>query len=268
MSISPADAGPAATPTLDAQFWKYMPVVRGLLQEPLATATTPVVSPTATLIGPGPINKGQTDFEELIIEQLAAGTVDAWTVNVRSSDSVTITVAPELTADIAFTVLKNDGQTIVNNHAQVSAREVETVHNLDVSSVAWIQIEVSADPASDIDYAIMVLDEVSYNFSFQGTLDFDSQRTGTLAEDTDHYWFFSATDGDTIDMRITPNGDADAYVELYGPDGSRLLTLDHNGGGEAEVLVNQIIYATGMYGIRVGEFDFDAMSYQIVVSKS
>ena len=114
----------------------------------------------------------------------------------------------------------------------------------------------------------MVLDSESYSFIFKGSLRDSSLRSDSLAVDHDHYWFFSASDGESVNMSVTPSGQGDPYLELYGPDAARLLTIDNTGSGETEPLENYSILANGMYAIRVGEFDFAEMSYQITLSKT
>lgn len=237
---------------------------------PTGTTATPTATATATTTSSGqePVNKGSPEFEDLIIANLDLDAVDAWTVNVSSSTAVTITVAPELGTDIVFTVLANDGQVLVNNRDQAAAGGVETIRDLNVANTSAIEIQVSADPARETDYALMVMDEASYSFIFEATLDFDSQRTGTLEENVDHFWFFSATDGDNIDLQITPDNDADAYVEIYGADGTRIRTIDDGDIGEVERLENYSILETGFYSIRVGEFDYGPMTYQIILDES
>ncbi len=231
---------------------------------------TPTATPTATATATGqePQDKGQLDFEDLIINELASGEVHAWNVSVSNTDSVTITVAPEATTNIVFSVFNDAGQTLVDRRNQAADGRVETIVDLAVQDTGSIQIQIAADPAEDTSYAIMVLDNESYNFTFMGALNIGAQRGDSLDTDNDHFWFFSATDGDSIDLTVSPSGDADAYVELYGPDSSLLQTIDDEGAGGDERLENYSILASGMYAIRVGEFDFEPMTYQILVEES
>jgi hypothetical protein len=215
----------------------------------------------------GPIPKGQLDYEDLMMSSLESGAVDSWTTTIDSSNFLTITVAPASAANMLISVLDGNDQIIVDSQNQAPAGEVEAITNLSLTEPGSYQIQIATDPAEQTDYALMVLDSNSYDFRFRGTLTPGEQRTDSLSADSDHFWFFSASDGETISMQVTPYEDADAYVGLYGTDGSRLLTLDNGDNGEAEILDNHSILATGMYAIRVGEFDFAAMSYQIIVSK-
>jgi hypothetical protein len=246
---------------------------------PTITSTLPTASPTAadgtetptataTLSAQDVVVKGQLDYEDLIMGELAAGSVDAWNVTVVGSESITVTVSPTLSENVIVSVLDADGQPIVNRQDRASAGQVELIQNINVADTDSIQIQIAADPANQVDYALMVLDEMSYNFAFQGPLEPGIQRTGSLDPDEDHFWFFSASDGENVNLRVTPNGDTDVYVELFGPDSTRIEIIDEDNSGIAETLENYSILDTGLYGIRVGEFDFGSMSYQIIIEMS
>ena len=213
-------------------------------------------------------NKGQLGYEDLVISNLQSGAIDNWTINVDRADFITITVAPAASANILLTVFDETGHAVVDRHDQAFAGEVETITNLSVSEPGTYRIQIAAAPAEPTDYALMVMDSASYHFYFRGTLYPGAPRSDSLLIENDHFWFFSAADGETISLQVTPDDLGDAYVELYGPDGSRLLTLDEADVGEAERLDNHNILATGMYAVRIGEFNFGPMSYQIVVNKT
>lgn len=238
----------------DDLFVYYLPVTVG---EP---------GPTATPASP-PRPRGSINYEELTMGNLQSGAVDSWTIDVESSDYLTITVAPAASANMIISVLDPDGQIIVDRQNLAPAGEVETVANLSVNVPGLYNIHIAADPVMQSDYALMVMNSDSYPFAFRGTLNPGIPRSDSIADGTDVFWFFSATDGEIISLTVAPVGLEDAYVELYGPDSSRLLTLDDGLGGEAEILENQSILESGMYAIRVGEFDFEEMSYQIVMDK-
>ena len=214
---------------------------------------------------PGPDVKGELDFEELVISNLESGAVDIWALEIDSSMFVTITVAPASSTNILISVLDENGKTVVDRQDKSPAGEVETISKLSLTSPGLYQVQIISDPAEKSNYALMVMNTYSYNFDFRGTLGLGELRTDSLPEKSDHFWFFSASDGETISLRVSPKNQGDVYLELYGTNGSRLLTIDSYGSGKAEALENYSILATGMYGIRVGEFDFAAMSYDIVV---
>jgi hypothetical protein len=254
---TPTSTGTAVTATITGT----------ITTTPVDSSATPVRS-TARPSGQDPISKGSLEFEELMMGTLESGAVDSWNITIDSSNFLTVTVAPGSSANMLLSVLDQNGQILVDRQNQAAAGEVETITNLTLTEPGTYQIHVATDPAEQTDYALMVLDSNSYDFRFRGTMSPGEQRTDSTSVDSDHFWFFSASDGESINMKVTPYQDADAYVELYGTDGSRLLPpLDNGNEGEAEILDNHSILATGMYAIRIGEYEFNAMSYQVVLNK-
>ena len=114
----------------------------------------------------------------------------------------------------------------------------------------------------------MFMDADSYSFIFRGRLLENSSRSDALAENNDHFWFFDVQGGESVSFSITPESGKDPYIELYDPAGARMLTIDDTEGGEVESLDSYTLLDSGMYGIRVAEFEFLPMSYQIVLTKS
>jgi hypothetical protein len=233
---------------------------------PLEGSATP--RPSTTPSDQEPNDKGLLDFEDLAMASLSSGGIDNWTLRVDSSNSITITVAPAASVNIVITVLDDTGAAIVDRHDQASAGEVETITDLNLTQPGLYQLYITAEPNDQTNYALMILDSESYDFIFKGNLSDSTPRSDSLKADKDHFWFFSASDGDNINMSVTPIGETDPYLELYGSDGSWLLTIDNTGSGETETLENYSMLANGMYAIRVGEFDFAPMSYQITLNKT
>lgn len=223
---------------------------------------------TATVEGQDPSLEGEMEYEDLIMGQLEGSEIHNWNLSLEAAEAITITVAPSSGANIVLSVFSDSGQVLVDKQDQAAAGEVETITNLNVLDIDSVRVQIATDPQQQTDYALMALADDSYNFSFMGSLDWGMQRSDSLGMDHDHFWFFNATDGDSITMQVRPSGNEDPYVELYGPDGALLQTVDDTGSGEAEELSNFSILASGMYAVRVGEFDFEPMSYQIVVDNS
>ena len=113
----------------------------------------------------------------------------------------------------------------------------------------------------------MLLDQESYNFVLRGTFFENGSRNDVLAADMDHFWFFNAGEGDRLSLTVTPDLDSDPYIELYNPAADRILTLDETLEGEAESLEDYPLEESGLYSIRIGEFYFLPMTYQIDLSK-
>ena len=263
-SITPDGTG-TSTPTAVASA-----TATGTVAPPEDETGTPDPSPTLSPSPEGKIfnDKGSIDYEDLKIETLQSGIPDQWTLAVDTTDSITITVAPASNANIVISILDETGATIVDAHDQSPGAEVETIKALSITTPGLYEIYVNAEPAMQTDYALMVMNSDSYSFSFQGTLTPSSPRSASLEPDSDHFWFFPMSAGNKINIRVTPSSQADPYLELYDPRGSRVLTIDDTGTGETESLEDYEALSDGMYGIRVGEFDFATMTYQILLTQS
>ncbi len=199
---------------------------------------------------------------------LDSGVQERWTLPIDTSDSITITVAPASTANIFISVIDENGAIIVDAQDRGPAGEVETIEALNLREPGIYEIYINTEPAMETDYALMVMNSESYSFDFRGTLIPSSPRSDSLKPDNDHFWFFSLSEGSNISIRVIPDSQADPYLELYDPQGSRVLTIDNTNTGETELLEDYEALTGGLFSIRVGEFDFAAMSYQILLTRS
>jgi hypothetical protein len=117
-------------------------------------------------------------------------------------------------------------------------------------------------------YALTIYDSNSYPLVFVGNIKYGDLLNGTLDADSDHYWFFSGTAGETITIRVTPSDDSDPFISLIGPDMTTLVDfVDDNGAGEAEELAAYSLPSTGYYTILVAEGFFAASSYTINLTR-
>lgn len=214
-----------------------------------------------------PESKSRLDTEDLVISSLAAGTADHWTMDLAAGDMVTITVAPGNSADIVLSVLDSSDLILVDQQNLSPAGEVETISNLKITNPGIYSLLIETVQGKQTDYALMLMDALSYSFVFRGTLQDNDSRSDSLPAEVDHFWFFNAQSGETVSFTITPDSIGDAYVELYDPAGLRVMTIDDTGQGGAESLQNYAITTGGLYSIRVAEFEFEAMDYQIDFSK-
>lgn len=256
----------AATPTL---FASQTPtgVPGSLPTSTPASQATATIAATATSSGTTPIDKGDLEAEDLIIDTLGAGATDRWQLDLSAGDSITITVAPAAESDLVLSVIDSNGAPLISDQNLTPAGQVETIQDLSISNPGIHNVVIRAAQATQTDYALMMMDSESYSFFFRGTLQPGSTRSDNLQADNDHFWFFSAQSGESISFSITPDGTSDPYIELYDPDGAMMLTIDDNGEGEVESLENYTLLDPGLYGIRVAEFDFLPMSYQITLTK-
>ena len=270
LSATSTGVGVTDTPTVAS------PATPTLVSSPTATIvntgsqTTASVTPkpTGRPTDSGIDDKGSLDTEDLTISMLASGTSDRWTMDLSGNETITITVAPAGMASIALSVIDSDGVKLVDNQNSSPIGEVETITNLSIPTPGIYNLLISSEQDGPINYALMLLDSEAYSFVFRGRLLDNAQKSDTLPADNDHFWFFVAQAGEEISFIVTPDSTSDPYIELYDPDGSMLLTIDDTSEGESERLESHTLTESGMYSIRVAEFDFRPMPYQISLSRS
>ena len=148
-----------------------------------------------------------------------------------------------------------------NNFA---AGQVETVQNFALTAVGEYKIRVYANGRNATDYAIMITSSESYTFIFRGVMEYGDLQEATSKANNDHFWHFRGQEGDVISINLSPMDESDLFLELYGPDAERISEfIDDGTSGEAESIVDFVLPATGLYSIRIGEFDFLSATYEI-----
>jgi hypothetical protein len=209
------------------------------------------------------VNKGELNPEDLVISNLGAGTTDRWTLDLAAGAPITITVAPATSSNVILSLFDSNNVALVNEQNAGAVGAPETMTNINISNPGIYTVQIRTLEGSQTDYAVMFMDDESYSFIFKGRLVENAPQSAIVEADTDHFWFFSADSSESVSFTVTPNDAGDPYIELYDPKGSRILVLDDTGEGEVESLTNYTLLDSGMYGIRVAEFDFQPMSYTV-----
>ena len=126
-------------------------------------------------------------------------------------------------------------------------------------------ILVEANDSSAGNYAILVTDEESYSFTFQGLLNEGSMSSASFEANHDHFWMFSAEQGDSLRVEISPDGSEDLFFRLFDPQGTIIIT-SHNESpaGEKEELLDYLLLKEGLYSLLVGEQNFGPASYSAI----
>ena len=206
------------------------------------------------------------EVDDLVISTLNAETDGHWFIYLTGGDTITLSAAPGMMVDIILSVFDEDGIALVDNQNLSPAGEVETIGGFTIPETGRFEVVVGTAQGDETDYALMLLDQDSYPFVLQGTFFENGSKNGSLPLDTDNFWFFNAQSGQHLSFTVTPSDEGDPYVELYNPAVQRLLVIDDNLDGEPESLENYTLLDSGLYAIRIGEFNFLTMDYQITLS--
>ena len=98
----------------------------------------------------------------------------------------------------------------------------------------------------------------------EGTLTYGETMSATLEPGTRHHWLFEGGERDVVTISMTAvSEDMDTYLELFAPDGVRVMS-DDDGGGEANAEISAFelpmsgtyrIIARGYDDVDVGEYE-------------
>lgn len=146
--------------------------------------------------------------------------------------------------------------------------EPEILSSLALPSAGTYEIRVHSPGNASGQYAILVYDEGSYPFIFQGTLAYGGSQNAALDVESDHFWHFVGQSGDVVTVNVDQSDNSDLILRLYGPDGLSLIEYSNKSpAGIPERLLNYSLPDSGLYSVVVGEFNFGRAVYQIIITK-
>jgi hypothetical protein len=236
---------------------------------PTVTGTPPTQTPTATGGTPGQIvPRGDliTDlFQGFGAETLAAGTVDSWTMELTAGEIMYVYAIAPTPANLVLSVLK-DGQTLVNRQNMAPAGAPEFINAPTLPGGGVYSIHVATEAGQSTEYAIVGYTDLDFPSTFNGFIEPGTPRNAVqLPIDTTHFWFFTASAGDTLTLNLDPDEMADPIIDLFEPGGVFLDDVDDGEVGDSES--QQItLSTTGMYIMRVWEYDFKVMTYNLSIT--
>ena len=117
------------------------------------------------------------------------------------------------------------------------------------------------------DYAIIVLDDISFNISFH-QIDYGIPQTTSFTIDEEQVWFFDGSQNDLLTITAAPTtGMPDIGFELIGPFADSLEYIDEwFESSDPEVLSDYILTDTGLHGVWLFGDDSGTMSVRLSVN--
>ncbi len=229
---------------------------------PVPTAT---LQPVTTATSPTIVEQDKLTPEELVTGFLNENEIHSWIFNIDASDTITVAAAASPSIDISLSIL-DEFDNVLKEQNLASAGEIEVITNLPLSSVGDFQVHVQTSGGSGY-YALLLLSGESYNFVSKSILTYGESQAVFMQPESDHFWFFEGTLNDTVTITVIPQDASDLFLEFYGADATSISGfIDEGAGGEQEQLLEFVLPDTGMFSIRVGEYDFGQSSYQIVLT--
>jgi hypothetical protein len=240
---------------------------------PLAGAT-PTTGPTPTrgslttsTPAPAPIDMGQIDPETLIMDFINSNESHLWTFdNEIPNNNLNIQVAPSAQADFTITVYDSNGVPIASQN-NTGTGIIETITGLNLPSEGTYDIVLTDNNNAVSDYAIIVLDDLSFNISFH-QIDYGVSQTTSFTEEEEQIWFFDASEDDMLTITAVPTtGTPDIGFELIDPTADTLEYIDEwFESSDPEVLSDYILADTGLHGVWLFGTDSGTMSIRLSVN--
>lgn len=256
-------SGPAGTPT-----GTITPGTPGT-PTPTVTGTPPTPTPTATGGAGGQIvDKGNiwdALGEYMTTSNLAAGTVDRWEIDISEDENMYVYVIAPNPVDLVVSVMNGD-QVIVNRQNTAGPGLPEFIDAPTLPGEGSYQLLVSAEGGLAAEYAITAYTDPEFPLIFVGVITSGSPRSAVqLPVDATHFWFFVASAGDDLTVRMDPVENLDVAGDLYGPGGENIATIDEGSEGEEEFF-ETTLETTGLHAISVFEYSSEPMTYDIEIT--
>jgi len=105
--------------------------------------------------------------------------------------------------------------------------------------------------------------------AIEGTLAYDQAVTAVLKPGEHHHWLFEGTAGKVVSISIVAvDEDMDTYLELFAPNGERVMTDDDSGGDSNAAILMFELPLNGTYRVVArGYSDVDTGTYELILTR-
>lgn len=223
---------------------------------------------TSFAIGGGLANViGEITADMPVNGRLDSQVKDVWTFEAENGRYATLFLTPdEPHLDLVLTIVDPNGEVV----AQVDngyTNTAETSADILLAENGTYYIEVADFSNQPGQYTLQLTQSDEPLFSGGGQIEFGQGIQSQLLANNQHIWTFHGTAGQPISIVLTPDNTIDAILNLYSPEGERLVALDEGFSGDAEVVSGFILPVTGEYNILVRSFAGNNGSYTLVLEE-
>ncbi len=193
---------------------------------------------------------------------------EIWLMKVEAPAYLTLTATPSSpNLDLAISLISPTGN-LLNRLNNGFTGDSEKVTDLPLPAAGLHLFIVNNLTAQSGRYTLEMGLSAEPSFSGEGRIAFGEGVQSQLAAESQHVWRFEGTAGQYINVVLQPRSDQlDAILNLYSPDGLRLVALDEGFSGDPEIISGFQLPFTGEYAIRVSSFASAGGTYTISLSQ-
>ena len=245
-----------------AEVWpQYVPTFDRIL----ASAEVFAVRPGQTAQEGNVVVRGDLQGDSVQVEAtLERGVSDLWTFNAGGGRYASLFLRPaEPLLDLSLTLLGPDRQTIAHvANGFAGATEAATDVWLPQPGVYLLQVSEFGGASGRYTLALTLSDQPQHNDG--GPIAFDQALQGQLPPNGQQVWVFSGVARQRVSIVVAPQATTfDAILDLVGPDGNILFTLDEGFSGDPEVVSAYELPAAGEYAVVVRSFSAQGGPYTL-----
>jgi hypothetical protein len=215
-------------------------------------------------INDGTVNiVGELATQALFRATLQAGITDVWTFAATDGRYATLTLSSDNgDLDLRLTIIDANGQTVMTiDNGYTGDMEIAADILLVDDARYFVQVDEFFEKSGRYTLSLSLTDEPL--LSTGGRL-----RIGQTVESellgSQHIWSFEGTAEQIVSIVLQPEDEKfDAILNVYGPDGKRLVALDEGFSGDAEIATGLELPITGEYIIVVLGFADEGGAYSL-----
>lgn len=216
-------------------------------------------------VGEGSVTvRGALQSQNPVVGNLSPTVNDIWTFDSGSARYATIRLSPDSNhLDLAFTLIAPSGQTAVYvDEGYAGATEIAA--DIPLAESGTYVIEVSEFFREGGRYRLSLILTAEPLYERGGRIDFGQNIRSDLPRNQQHIWTFAGEAGQLVSIVVAPVDDTlDLILDLYSPDGTRLVALDEGFSGDPEVISGFQLPVTGDYAILVRSFANEGGAYTL-----
>ena len=198
---------------------------------------------------------------------LSQGRRDVWTFAVSGNHYATIRLVPDvLNLDLTLTLIGSSGETIATIDSGYEG-DTEIATDVLLSDGRYLA-EIADFSLRPGKYTLSLDLHETPQYSGGGPIQLGQSIRNELPVNGTNIWLFDGVAGQAISAVVQPAPGQDAILDLYGPDGNRLVALDEGFSGDAEVIAGFQLPLTGQYAVMVRSFAGESGAYTLTLTES